>query len=503
MPVVNIVNIPGARAAVFALFALKKWDKLPHLSVLLVDEDAAVLFRDPFSLSRAQIQYQFAIWLRTGGLVGAESSTLGDGQITATVDSRVGSSPELLQRTFAAVLRGPLVGCRPTFMPEVLKALIHDKHCNVFWESRVVELKSFVIKNFARRASSVRSHSSAFEMAINKSRSKWKKEWVGQARPAYVTTAFLSASMLDAYELVARNVDTLILLTFDFIDRELCAQFRKLFGPRGTARALVIPPFPGNEANSELVQQTLAYIAGGALSALQKASTVCEDSDSTLSALLKTFVATHSITKKSAGASGVPMKVIVDRSNGGLIFPSLEMFSLIVLIEHVFSSLLTMENVLAYGGEIISELYRLTRESVEIQEAFDTCMGPVRETARSSGFTGVDGAPLLEKVLKLYMRIRGKDAVKTLVSDLKQSAIANSMRGKLAATAAAHDKKHCSKGRSSEFDSKHSDEFDALDMDLAEVTEEFSREPDNTPDAVALTLPGSTESTSSVVSLTY
>ena len=110
------------------------------------------------------------------------------------------------------------------------------------------------------------------------------------------------------------------------------------------------------------------------------------------------------------------MKVIVDRSNGGLIFPSLEMFSLIVLIEHVFSSLLTMENVLAYGGEIISELYRLTRESVEIQEAFDTCMGPVRETARSSGFTGVDGAPLLEKVLKLYMRIRGKDAVKTLVS---------------------------------------------------------------------------------------
>ena len=48
---------------------------------------------------------------------------------------------------------------------------------------------------------------------------------------------------------------------------------------------------------------------------------------------------------------------------------------------------------------------------------------------------------MLEKVLKLYiMRIRGKDAVKTLVSGLKQSAIANSLRGKLAATAAANDK---------------------------------------------------------------
>jgi len=154
---------------------------------------------------------------------------------------------------------------------------------------------------------------------------------------------------------------------------------------------------------------------------------------------------------------------------------------LIVLIKHAFSNLLTMKNVLSFGGEIISEVFRLTRGSDAIKAAFETCMGPVREIARSAGYTGVDGAPILEKVLKLYMRIRGKDAVKTLVSDLKQSALANSTRGRLAATAPASAKKYSSKGTSSEIVSELAGEFDAADMDLAEVTEEFFLEPNSTP----------------------
>ena len=58
------------------------------------------------------------------------------------------------------------------------------------------------------------------------------------------------------------------------------------------------------------------------------------------------------------------------------------------------------------------------------------------------------------------------------MSDLKQSAIANSLRGKLATTAAANDKKRKCRP----------DDFDAADVGLAEVIEEFSRAPDSTPD---------------------
>ena len=62
-----------------------------------------------------------------------------------------------------------------------------------------------------------------------------------------------------------------------------------------------------------------------------------------------------------------------------------------------------------------------------------------------------------------------------MVSDLKQSALANS------ATASVSARKRGSKGTSSEIVSVLSGEFDAVDMDLAEVTEEFSLEPNSTP----------------------
>ena len=54
-------------------------------------------------------------------------------------------------------------------------------------------------------------------------------------------------------------------------------------------------------------------------------------------------------------------------------------------------------------------------------------------------FHGRSSAPRLEKVLKLYRRIRGKVAVMTLVSEFKHSALEDLMRVQLAATAAAHD----------------------------------------------------------------
>ena len=456
---------------------------------------------EPYYLSRNQIRHQFVHWRRHGGPPGAEACALGDAQIISTVNDRVGSVPQLLRRALDAVTFDPVLCRNPSLMPGILQSLVSNQDFNAFLEDRVRELKRFVIDNFARRASHVSSHSLACEIAILDSRIERQEVWVGQARPTYVTSAFLPASTLDANALRADNVECLIALTHNAIDRELCAQFRQSFGPSRMAGAMTIPPFLDNEPSSDPVQQTLSYIAGAALSALRKAVTACENSDPAQSKLLKTFVGTHSITKEDAVASGVPVDLIAARSKDLLIFPSREVYELIVLIEHSYSNLLIIENVLAFGGEVISEVYRLTRESNEIKEAFDACMGPVCRIARAAGCADVEGAPVLEKVLKLYMRIRGKDAVKTLVSDLKQSAIANSLRGKLAATAAANDKKRkcrpddfdavdvdaaeVTEDFSSEFGGEYPGNFDAADVGLAEVIEEFSRAPDSTPDADA------------------
>ena len=73
------------------------------------------------------------------------------------------------------------------------------------------------------------------------------------------------------------------------------------------------------------------------------------------------------------------------------------------------------------------------------------------------------------------------------VSELKQSALANSFRGRLAATASAN--MNPLKGASSEIVSVLSGEFDAVGMVLAQVNEEFSLKPHRTPNEVALSGP--------------
>jgi len=400
----HIDDVPSAGPALFALFEEKKWIELNPLSELLVDPDARALLQPPLSLTEQQLKYRFVRWRRNGGPLSAAACALINAQIVATVDTRVGSVPLLLRRIFAAVAQGPLSGRLPLFMPDVLKALENNPDCNAFLEARVQEHKDLVVDYFGRRASSARSNSLAYVMAIIKSCSRRQEVWVGQARPAYVTSAFSPASTLAADALRAENVDHLIALTHDSIDSELSEQFRKSFEPIGMAEALTIPPFLGNGSSGELNHQMLAYIAGGALTAMREAA--YEDLDPSHSSLLLSFVDVHSVRKDIAEASGVPINLIAARNNDSLIFPSREMYSLVVLIEHAFSSLLSMENVLA-GGTLLSEVYHFTRESNAMPEAFDACMEPVRRAARAGEYADVDSGTLLEKVLKLYMRIRG------------------------------------------------------------------------------------------------
>ena len=66
---------------------------------------------------------------------------------------------------------------------------------------------------------------------------------MGQARPAYMTSAFSLASMLHAIALRAESVDCLIALSRETIDTELCALFRQSFGLSRMAGAITIPPF--------------------------------------------------------------------------------------------------------------------------------------------------------------------------------------------------------------------------------------------------------------------
>jgi len=68
------------------------------------------------------------------------------------------------------------------------------------------------------------------EISIPDSRSQRQEVWMGQARPAYMTSAFSPASMLHAIALLAESVECLIALSRETIDTKLCALFRQSFG---------------------------------------------------------------------------------------------------------------------------------------------------------------------------------------------------------------------------------------------------------------------------------
>jgi hypothetical protein len=123
-------RVPGAHEAMFTLFDLRKWSKLPHESVLLKDPDARRIMEEmflPTVFKRSQLQYQFVRWRALGTSAAMAASSMSAQQIRVLVDQRidrVGGSSALINRALDFVTSSPsLVLLRPSFMPKVIAAL--------------------------------------------------------------------------------------------------------------------------------------------------------------------------------------------------------------------------------------------------------------------------------------------------------------------------------------------------------------------------------------------
>ena len=87
--VTRIDAVPGAIDAVFNVFGLRRWAKLPGLSELQRDPLASVLFAPPLSLERSQIANQFTIWRFAGKPMRMTASSLSRAQILSIIRPRV------------------------------------------------------------------------------------------------------------------------------------------------------------------------------------------------------------------------------------------------------------------------------------------------------------------------------------------------------------------------------------------------------------------------------
>jgi hypothetical protein len=495
----RIDQIPGALDAIFNLFEAKKatWaKKLPNDTTLQKDPEARRVMHELFSpivLKRSQLQLQHLRWRVLGKPAAMAASSLSPGQIRSVIESRVaaaGGANGVIERAFAAVCGLPsLVTIRESVMPPVLLALKTDDRSLSFYRERVDEFIALIVSCYARVTTKVNSNSANLELGVYHSQQSQGAAWTGRD---FVIAAFSAAVGVSSSALAAENLDHLKLMTYKAIDDALWVELRRCFGPSAGLGMLEIPPYDHSEQPHRLVRETLFYIAGAMLSALLRFSKRCARTMPNLSRTFTAFVAKHTLRPDVATAQGLPTALVKSRSAGSLLYASLDFYSLVIMIEHAYTALLTISNVVAYGGSLVRSVFDLTLKWPDLAVVFETCMAPLRNMTFDTEGDELSSSELLTKLLRLYMRIRGKDAVKTLMCELKlKSASVNAHRASLAA-AASIARKRRKQERAENDASNHSaaeadvqsddepcddllsaDETDTLNIDLEEVAGEF------------------------------
>jgi hypothetical protein len=436
--------------ALTTLFAEKGWKKLPHQSVLARDYPDYEAIALQYQLKRDQTQRQFVKWRTFGSPDGREAASFTDEQTRALVDQRVGADQNAYDKLVVRALN--VVSCcafleqRPLVKPcveawlslasnskggdEETKNLVRD-----FGKARIATFKSLVRENYSGHASRLRSSATKFELGIHSTRMELREEWSTYPWVQHIFGALVDNSDFRV-DLKATSKEHFHYLLFDLFDRALAFEFRQCFSNAALC-ALSIPDLTSLPAQSPGVSAVIYYISGFELSALVTRAS----KNDTHKTLFTAFSACHTLNMTDAVAQNLPVSLVQSRSRGSLLYASEDFFDFVVLAEKAFSSLLTMENIIAHGARLVSRAHELVMNNELVVEAFENCMLPVLEDAASkSGIQFIDSTPLFVQLLKTYVRMRGKDFVKTLVDRLKlkqAAAVANTTRSKLAAAASA------------------------------------------------------------------
>lgn len=360
------------------------------------------------------------------------------------VQNRVGSSLGIVNSSIDYCLSGPVTRLRPW-----LESCLSYLRTRSELPERVSEISHLVVRNFSSARTSVRS--APFELQLNDSRIDLINKL---RRDADVLSNFKSAK---AANVLDSEIDTLICLVVDDVNRAMVERIRQSFAP-GASFRLVIPTFDVREPlYNSLVQQTLYYISGYLLSSLYSKFR----RGSPVGVHLDVFVACHSITAEMAKKDSLPIGFVETRTKGSLIFSSRSIYELVLHFEHACSSLLTTKNLIAQGGSLVAKVMDRISESGEISSAFAECMKPILGSYAKEHITAADSALIFQMVLITFIKMRGKDLVKSIVSKLKlkqAAAGANSHRSKLAVLATTAAKNALKKAKvSSESKSNRND----------------------------------------------
>ena len=170
-----------------------------------------------------------------------------------------------------------------------------------------------------------------------------------------------------------------------------------------------------------MVLATVYYLAGWLLSKLR----VMAERRSTEDPIFMTFRTKHSIGREAAVAAGLPTGVIDGRTRGRLLYPSKEFFDFVVVVERTYAVNLNLEQLTRHSTRLLLEIHHALVASTVANTMMASISATLCEQAGQGGWSatrfGVSRRRLLCMVLRWYTRMRGKDAVKSFLTSLKDT----------------------------------------------------------------------------------
>lgn len=207
-----------------------------------------------------------------------------------------------------------------------------------------------------------------------------------------------------------------------------------------------VQPFPsvtGVDVNDRRAP-VLYYIAGWLLKCVRRDCL-------TRGAVWQAWLRTNCVDGETARRLGLPHELVTKRSRGGLVYASWRFMHLVWYLEQCYVSALTMEAMCVYGKDAVLTVHKRLHADADVLDLFQKTFSEEhlqqrREVLTHAGLSGDDIAATLDRhnrallgeLLRMYMRMRGRDAVCKLTAQARiASHDVNSLRSKLAAGALA------------------------------------------------------------------
>jgi hypothetical protein len=415
----------AAIKSLYSLFVEAKWKKgslpnekqllsLPAIKCIIAEHG---LQAEGF---RKKILRQFNRWCDDVPADARDLSALTNQAVAAFVKRRIGDVATLIEAALVEVLKGPFVTRLP-WASGILSGLDPDFKDRLV--SRVHTLAQIIVQHTAK---SGRSSAMALELErlVNVTRIQFLDTYEKHS-------SFFTITQLSVTELDGKTARVQIRHILDFLDRAIMHRIRLCFVPSAGMR-LTIPSV--RSVPNRLVCQVLYYISGWLLSIILKES----QHDNPTSLDLAFFVAKNTITPEQAKELNMPYELVASRTRGLLLYSSPDMYNVVLELEHSFMSLLTMSNLIAFGGSLVSAALDSILESGTLSLALEVCMLQLNEAAKNQSRPYPNRRPILELIVNKYFRMRGRDMVKSILSVLrltKSAKTALSHRAQLAAAA--------------------------------------------------------------------